>query len=135
MKTFLPISLAVALLLKPTQQAAKAQSMSLSNTYNDCAAYQRLTACTNCVNDDDTTYPYSADGATPTTDYETVTCNFAGICPDNVQRTTCTWRRYMYLECLDNSPDPASYALATNSLPNHCYDGSTSAPVGSTTAY
>jgi len=132
MKALLPLSIAVALLLQPTQQANKAQALNLANTKDDCYAFQRLTACTNCgslPNGVGTQYPYST-GMTYI-DYETVTCSFSGICPDNVQRSTCSWKRYMYFEC--GTTAPIIVTVMTNSLPNHCYYTDVAAPIGSTT--
>ncbi len=138
MKAILPLSLAVALLIRPSQQAAKASPISLSNTYADCVRYQQQTSCTECgtLATGGTialTYPFGS-GATPATmNYETVSCDYPGQCVDGVQRTPCTWRRYQGNFCLSYSATNIKVTTATNSLPNHCYYSDISAPIGSAT--
>ncbi len=132
----LPLILAIAFFVKPSYQAAKALPVSLTGSQRDCFNYVRQTACTECGGVDGVaiTYPYSADGATADTPYETVQCNFPGACVDSVQRNQCTWRRYHGELCKGSSSAPTLIS-ATNSLPNHCYYSETSPPFGSASAF
>lgn len=89
MKTAL--SLAIVLLMAPlTQQASKAAPVMLYSSTRDCDSYIRLSKCTDCNPydslDSDVEYPYSPIDSY---DYEQVSCNFPGTCPDGVQRNTC----------------------------------------------
>ena len=55
--------------------------------------------------------------------YELVTCDYEMICPDGVQRSSCSWERYFFLFCLSPAVTGSGTGLrlATNALPNHCY--------------
>lgn len=91
-----------------------------------------MTECTECENEDGITFPYetAADG----TNYEAVTCRFAGVCPDSVTRNSCQWQRYFFFGCA-NSGSMAEFSIATNSLPNHCYYNQITAPIGSSDTF
>ena len=79
-------------------------------------------------------YPYGS-GATPEdTPYETITCNFPGLCVDGVQRNPCTWQRFHSEACVTAGP-LISLSSGSNSLPDHCYYSETSPPIGSSSAF
>ena len=72
----------------------------------------------------DITFNYDADvagSATNIQDYEFVTCNFPGVCPDGTVRNTCNWLRYLYVYCYADLSGDVSINIETNSLPDHCY--------------
>ncbi len=131
----LPLILAIAFFVKPSYQAAKANPVSYSSSISDCFSYVKQTRCTECLsNDNGPDWPFGS-GATPEdTPYETVSCNFPGICVDGVQRNPCTWRRYHGETCVETGGN-FIHSSGTNSLPDHCYYSETSAPVGSSSAF
>ncbi|CDW91426.1 UNKNOWN [Stylonychia lemnae] len=66
--------------------------------------------------------------------YELVQCDFAGICPDSILKTTCVWQRYLSVDCSGSTNSPR-IKIFSNSLPNHCYFAQTSYPIGSSSSY
>ena len=84
-----------------TQQSSKALPQTFTSTFSDCEHLQSLLKCTMCGNSLIlvTRYPYNNQTSTPYQDYETVTCNFPGICPDGVIRSVCTWQRLFFHYC------------------------------------
>eukprot|EP00347_Sterkiella_histriomuscorum_P021481 403333829 len=79
------------------------------------------------------TYPYDPVGQS---EFEVVQCSNVGICPDNVERTTCLWERVFAAQCVQaNLNAPVILKIATNSLPNHCYYGALQAPRGDESSY
>lgn len=83
--------------------------------------------------------PYDPEGINGDINYELVTCNFAGVCPDGIRRNQCSWRRYLYFECIAagavNAEDPVKFVIRTNSLPDHCYYADNNGPIGSDTDF
>jgi hypothetical protein len=74
----------------------------LSDSMDDCVLLESLFDCTDCGDSlaHGSYYPYDV---TPEDaydqDYELVTCNFPGQCPDGTVKNTCTWQRYLYIDC------------------------------------
>lgn len=106
-----------------------------TSSYNDCVEFFHLFDYT--YTDDYTSFldmvPY---GAATEQGYETVTCSFPGSCPDGVTRNSCTWLRYLGVDCwTEADPSITYYNIATNSLPNHCYYATNNAPIGSNTFF
>lgn len=56
-------------------------------------------------------------------DYQLVSCDNVGKCPDGVIRTTCKWQRFLSYAYTPASvyTDPVDVYIATNGLPDHCY--------------
>ena len=108
-----------------THQASKYAPVDLYDTTQDCLQFSQMIACTDC---DGIVFPYpgptpAATGASssssvstvlagstpassatsastaPPADYEVVSCNFPGTCPDGVSRSVCTWYRYLSFQC------------------------------------
>jgi hypothetical protein len=89
MKT-MKLSLLLALGLAATA-AKNTGSIVLSDVYEDCVLLESLFDCTDC-DDLDIEYPYdTTPGVGSTQDYELVTCNFPGQCPDGTVKNTCSW--------------------------------------------
>eukprot|EP00347_Sterkiella_histriomuscorum_P023708 403333662 len=66
--------------------------------------------------------------------YETYQCtNMTTNCPDGTLKTTCFWQRVLGLWCLPPTQNNKNTRIrvATNSLPNHCYQSNSSYPLGS----
>lgn len=61
--------------------------------------------------------------------YEPISCNYPGICPDGTVKNTCTWYKYLAMYCTtpanDNYVDIVVY---TNGMPDHCYYSETNPP-------
>jgi hypothetical protein len=72
-------------------------------------------------------YPY---GEYTSYDYELVSCNFPGLCPDGVIRNTCKWQRFLSFHCTQEGAN-TRFELATNGMPNHCYIADANQPEGS----
>ncbi|CDW90076.1 UNKNOWN [Stylonychia lemnae] len=66
--------------------------------------------------------------------YETITCDFPGPCPDGVTRPACTWLRFLTVTC-EISGDGALITILTNSMPNHCYRSDSYYPKGDSGEY
>ncbi len=90
-----------------------------SSTLEDCDAIMRLSDCTACFNNvkslsytfTDGNFPYAknvADGIANEKTYEMVTCDFPGLCPDGVVRSSCAWKRILGMACVDPKLYPGS---------------------------
>ena len=105
-------------------QSSKAQPITIYDSFDDCGTFLQLTQCTFCIAGSDVQFPY-ATSSNPYQNYEIVTCNFEMICPDGVQRSSCTWFRKMVVVCdgpnTVKSISNSFISITTNSMPNHCY--------------
>jgi len=125
MRSAVQISI-IFLLAYKSQQATKAQPLSFTDDTGDCIIFAQQTSCTFCPYETTTTlkYPYSTSSTEYIyQDYEMVTCNFPGICPDGVVRNTCNWRRYMMVDCgtYKSTTYETKIYIFTNGAPDHCY--------------
>lgn len=77
-------------------------------------------------------FPYTLDVG-EVAPLEFVTCKSAGICPDGVAKSTCSWMRMFMVQCQNS--DPPTYTIYTNGLPNHCYYAPTNNPFGGSNLY
>lgn len=106
-----------------------ASGQTFANSLSDCQDLQRLfdyTYYRDGLNNIEK-YPYGND-------YELVSCNSPGKCPDGVVRTVCQWQRFLSFHC-KKVGTTTYYEIATNGLPNHCYIATANQPAGSSLEY
>ncbi|CDW79421.1 UNKNOWN [Stylonychia lemnae] len=90
--------------------------ISLCDTYSNSMA-----DCENLISN---FYPTIDSDGFPTDNrdqpYETIRCQINGICPDGVSRLSCTWMRYLELQCQQVN-SVTQIVVITNNMPDHCY--------------
>jgi hypothetical protein len=137
MYTALSLGILTLLALK-TQQSSKASSLSFTDSVGDCILFGRQTSCTFCPYESVAAlkYPYATSSSASEyvyQDYEMVSCNFPGVCPDGIVRNTCNWRRYMMVDCgtYSSKTYETDIYIYTNGVPDHCYYASISTFIAS----
>ncbi|CDW88260.1 UNKNOWN [Stylonychia lemnae] len=113
-------------------QVLQTAAQSYTDTLNDCLNLISMFEATHYPQKtgNNNQYPY---GNGNVYNYEQVVCSNIGTCPDDVTRTTCTWQRYLLLQCVSAARN--RIVIATNSLPNHCYWGQQYTPSGGRTEF